>query len=158
MWSAGAAYNSRVRSSRERVIETGFRMLEHTADAAIEATGKDLRQLFANAARGLFQVITELDSIGESLSRDVSADAADREALLVAWLNEFVYLFDVENILFRRFEIGELTETMVKGRAFGEPIDHGRHDLKTAIKSTTYHGLSITGGGDGYRARVIFDV
>ncbi|MEE9285065.1 MAG: archease [Dehalococcoidia bacterium] len=139
-------------------MESGFRMLEHTADAAIEACGEDLRQLFANAARGLFQVITELDDIQESVARDISAEGADPEALLVAWLNEFVYLFDVDHLLFRRFDIDELTETAVAGRAFGEPLDPRRHEIKTSVKSTTYHGLAIASDGDGYRARVIFDV
>ena len=142
--------------SRRRIRP--FRIIEHTADTGIEAYGKDLSELFGNAARGLFQIISDLASIREAQSRQVVAMAPDREALLAAWLNEFVYLFDVEHLLFRRFEVQELSDTAVRALAFGEPVDLMRHDIKTGVKSATYHGLQVKKGPRGYRARVILDI
>lgn len=114
--------------------------------------------LFANAARGLFQLITELESIREVVERRIGAQAPDQDALLVAWLNELVYLFDTKHLLFRRFQIVQCSRTNIRAKAYGEPVDPKRHEIKTGVKSATYHGLAIRKGKNGYTARIIFDV
>jgi len=76
----------------------------------MEAYGRDLPDLFGSAACGLFEIITDLESIGDSESHLIEATATDLEALLVAWLNGFVYRLDAENLLFRRYEILELSD------------------------------------------------
>ncbi len=78
-------------------MEKEFEILEHTADVGIVAYGSDMKQAFANAAKGLFSIITELDDVEETGHRDIALTAPDRESLLVAWLNELIYLFDTEN-------------------------------------------------------------
>ena len=134
-----------------------FEILEHTADSGIIAYGRDLRGAFKNAARGMFSLITDLDSIGEVVRRDIELDAPDREGLLVAWLNELIYLFDTDNILFRRFDITELSDNRLKARIYGERVDRAKHELKMGIKAVTYHMLKIS-QGDGYRVQVLFDI
>lgn len=76
----------------------------------------------------------------------------------MAWLNELIYLFDAEGMLFRRFVIEEFSHTRMRARALGEHVDPTRHDLKTGVKSTTYHGLHITEEDGRYRATIIFDI
>ncbi len=88
----------------------------------------------------------------------MTAEAPDAEALLVAWLNELVYLFDTEHLLLRRFEIEALGQRSLRARVFGEPADPERHEIKTGVKSATYHGLAIRRTRSGYSARIILDV
>jgi SHS2 domain-containing protein len=134
-----------------------FEILEHTADVGIIAYGADLKQAFANAARGLFSLITELDDMREVLHRDIEVEAGDIEGLLVAWLNELVYRFDTEGILFRRFEISQLDDSHLKARGYGEKVDSSRHRLKTGVKAATYHMLRVE-KNNGYRVQVVFDI
>ena len=75
-------------------MEKGFEIINHTADVGIIAYGASPSETFANAARALFSLITELDNVEEVLHRDIELVAPDLESLLVAWLNEFIYLFD----------------------------------------------------------------
>lgn len=89
---------------------------------------------------------------------EIVASAPDREALLVAWLNEFVYRFDAESLLFRRFDVHEMSDTLIRATAHGEKADPSRHPIKTGVKSTTYHGLYVKETHKGWRARVIFDI
>jgi len=138
-------------------MEKGFEIIEHTADVGIIAHGATLSQTFANAARALFSIITELDNVAEVLHRDIELVAPDQESLLVAWLNELIYLFDTENVLFKRFEISELNNTRLKARSYGERVDKSRHELKTGVKAATYHMLRID-KGDGWQAQVLFDI
>jgi SHS2 domain-containing protein len=134
-----------------------FEIFDHTADVGIIAYGADLKQAFANAAKGLFSLITRLGDVGETLHRDIELTAADRESLLVDWLNELVYYFDAEGILFKRFDIIELNNSHLKARGYGEKADRARHELKTGVKAATYHMLKIE-KNHGYRVQVIFDI
>jgi len=138
-------------------MDKDFEILDHTADVGIIAYGTDMKQAFANAARGLFSLITELDDVHEVLHRDIKVSAADEESLLVQWLNELIYLFDTENIIFKRFEIIHLNNTLLKARSYGEKVDRTRHKLKTGVKAATYHMLKIN-KDDGGKVQVLFDI
>jgi SHS2 domain-containing protein len=136
-----------------------FEIINHTADVGVVAYGANLSQAFTNAARALFSLITEPESVEETLSWDIELRAPDEESLLVEWLNELIYLFDTEHILFRRFEISELGGGRLKARGYGERVNSSRHQLKTGVKAATYHMLSVSQDEDNvYRVKVIFDI
>ncbi|MFQ5872352.1 MAG: archease [Dehalococcoidia bacterium] len=134
-----------------------FQVIEHTADVGIIARGKDLKETFANAARGLFSLMVDSREIVEERCCNVEVTATDREALLVEWLNELIYLFDVENLVFNRFEIVRLTDTALTASCYGQKVVPGLHRIKMGVKATTYHMLKIE-EGNGFRAQVLFDI
>jgi SHS2 domain-containing protein len=138
-------------------MDKDFEILNHTADVGIIAYGADLRQAFANAAKGLFSLITELDDVEEVIHRDMELTASDEESLLVEWLNELVYQFDTEGVLFKRFDIIQLNSTHLKARGYGEKIDSSRHKLKIGVKAATYHMLKVE-KNNGCRVQVLFDI
>ena len=141
------------------MVGKDFEVINHTADVGVVAYGANLNQAFANAARALFSLITEPESVEETLSWDIELRAPDEESLLVEWLNELIYLFDTEHILFRRFEVSELGRGRLRARGYGERVNSSRHHLKTGIKAATYHMLSVSQDEDNvYRVKVIFDI
>ena len=139
------------------LVAKDFELIEHTADVGIVAYGADVREAFANAARGMFSLIVEPGSVGEMAHRDIEVTAPDEESLLVTWLNELIYLFDAETMLFSRFDITELGTNRLKARAYGESVDDTRHKLKTGIKAATYHMVEVD-RSQGGRVRVLFDI
>ena len=134
-----------------------FDIIEHTADTGIVAYGADLREAFISAAYAMFTLIADVEGVTHSICHEVEVEAEDEESLLVRWLNELLYLFDVERVIFSHFEIMELDETHLKAKAYGEPIDMLRHSLRAGVKAATYHMLKIE-RDNGYRVQVIFDV
>ena len=139
------------------VVEKDFEFINHTADVGIIAYGADMSQAFANAARALFSLITELDDVAEVIQRDIELTATDVESLLAEWLNELVYQFDTESILFKRFDIIQFNNTRLKARGYGEKVDRSKHKLKIGVKAATYHMLKVD-KGDGCRVQVLFDI
>lgn len=133
-----------------------FRLIEHTADTGLVAYGHSLAEAFANAAYGLFSIITELNRVRGVKSRPVAVTAGDVEELLFNWMNELIYVFEVEHLLFKRFDISELTEHTLKATGWGETYDPSRHQLKLGVKSATYHMLEVN--EEKNRVQVIFDV
>jgi SHS2 domain-containing protein len=133
-----------------------YRLSEHTADTGLEARGETLAAAFASAAYGMFAIIAGLGSVREAETRRVVAAADDIEGLLFEWLNSLLYYFDVEQLIFRRFDITELSDTRLVADCRGEKYDPARHRLKTGVKAATYHQLTVDKARN--RVRVIFDI
>jgi len=140
------------------MMQKPYEVFEHTADVGIHAFGHTLPDLFIHAAQGMESLMVAPEQIRESVSREIAVEGHDLVSLLIAWLNELVFLFDTEYLLFRTFEIDDFTETSLKGRASGEPYDVQRHELGSAIKAVTWHEASVERAGDGYKVRIIFDI
>ncbi len=135
-----------------------FEIIEHTADVGIMAYGRDLAELFANAALALFSLITDARSIEQKAQRKAEVSGKDTENLLVEWLNDLIYIFDVERMVFSRFDVSELTGTRLQAVCHGENLDPSKHRLKMGVKAATYHMLALDKERGIYRARVILDV
>jgi len=138
--------------------QRAYEVFDHTADVGIHAFGHTLPELFIHAAQGMESLVVAPEQVRESVSREIAVEGHDVVSLLIAWLNELIFLFDTEYLLFRTFEINAFTETSLSGRASGEPYDAQRHDLSSAIKAVTWHEAAVELTGDGYKARIIFDI
>lgn len=139
-----------------------YEVFDHTADIGLHAFGHTLTELFIHAAEGMESLMVPLEEIRPLVTREIAVEGHDVVSLLIAWLNEFVFLFDTEFLLFRQFEIDSLTESetgmYLKGRACGEPYDAQRHELSSAIKAVTWHEAAVERTDEWYKARIIFDI
>ncbi len=133
-----------------------FQLVEHTADVGLIAYGRSLTEAFANAAYGLFSIIAELGTVKEVESRTLELSGDDSESLLFQWLNSLIYFFDVEMLLFKRFEISNFDGRGLKATCHGEKYDPSRHHLKIGVKAATYHMLKVDQKKN--QVQVIFDV
>jgi SHS2 domain-containing protein len=139
----------------------GYRFIDHTADVAADLTARSAGELFASAAQALTDTITELGSVHPSVTQSVTLEAGSLEDLLVDWLSELVYRFEVQNML-----VSDATVTLrqvsdrwhLAASIAGEPFDPARHPPRVLVKSATYHGLAITQRAGEWRARVVFDI
>jgi SHS2 domain-containing protein len=141
-----------------RPRQSKYRQIAHTADVAYRIQGDSLAEIYVNAAHALMATMTDRRGLRLKESRDIEVDAPDREALLVAWLNYLLYLYDVDGFLGRIFEIRKLSEERLQARARGEKFDPERHVGKTSVKAATYYHLEITPRNHGWQATVIFDL
>jgi SHS2 domain-containing protein len=136
-----------------------YEVFEHTADIGLHAYGQTLPELFCNAAAGMESLMVAPTQLEARVSRDVNVEGRDLVALLISWLNELIFLFDTDYLLFKQFEISDFTGTSLRATVSGEPYNSARHDLSSAIKAATWHEAAVmaevTGG---YRARIIFDI
>ena len=134
-----------------------YEVLGHTADVRLRARGETMERLFVNAARGMFHILAGDVKVRPIQRQAVEVDAPDREALLVAWLNELLFYSAAKRVVFGEFEIGELSDQKIRATACGEPIDELAAPLETELKAATYHGLSVIETPAGWVAEVLFD-
>ncbi len=140
------------------MVRQPYEVFEHTADIGLHAYGQTLRELFMNAAAGMESLLVAPNQLETKVSYEVQVEGHDRVALLIAWLNELIFLFDTEHLLLNQFQITNLTETRLEAIVSGEPYDVQRHDLSSAIKAATWHEASVESQAEGYKARIIFDI
>jgi SHS2 domain-containing protein len=139
-------------------MNKAFEVIDHTADVGIIAYGADIEELFSNAALALFSLIIEPESIENKFHLDLEVHSEDIDSLLVEWLNEIIYLFDVKRTLFNRFDIISLTNNRLKATCYGEDFNTMKHKIKTGVKAATYHMLKLDKSDDGFKAQVILDI
>lgn len=136
-----------------------YEQFEHTAEAGVIARGATLADAFANAAEGMYALMLELEGIDEREERAVELDGDSHEGLLVGWLLELLFLTETEQLVFRRFAVDELSETRLRGHAWGERFDAERHRTNNVmVKAVTHHMLEIEREDGGYRVQVLFDI
>jgi SHS2 domain-containing protein len=135
-----------------------YETFEHTADIGLLARGRTLEEVFAHAAEGLVDLMIDPESLRGGTRLDVIVSAPDREALLVAWLNELLYHLDIQGFLPRRCRITRISDTELAAELDGESIDRSRHVVRRMVKAATYHGLRLTQTDGSWEARVILDL
>jgi SHS2 domain-containing protein len=106
----------------------------------------------------MFDIIADLENLSGDTVETFELEAPDREALLVAWLDELLYNFYTKQLIFFKFEVEELTDTRFKAKAYGRPVGANRNRLKTEIKAATYSGLNIKSSCGGCEVEIVFDV
>jgi SHS2 domain-containing protein len=77
----------------------------HGADIGIRGRGATINDAFAEAARALTAVMTDLGVLAPQLAVPIRCEAPDDELLLVAWLNALIYEMATRHVLFGRFDV-----------------------------------------------------
>ncbi|MEA3340680.1 MAG: archease [Chloroflexota bacterium] len=135
-------------------MEKRFEEIEHTADIAIRVWGRDLTELFVNAAYGLACQLTDPDAMERTIERTIALEAYDAETLLVTWLEELLYLGERDECVFIEFDVREIASTRLRAIVKGGPVqEHGRH-----IKAVTFNEMEIVCTGAGCETVIVFDV
>lgn len=130
-----------------------------TADVAFIAYGKDLNELFANAALAMFEVMINTKQIEAKVERRIEVQAEDLKSLLFEWLNDLLFYYGSENLAFSKFEV-EVDEKNFKlsAKCFGEKINPEKHETRTEVKSCTYHKMIIKKSNGKWKAQAILDI
>ena len=140
-----------------------YEIIPHTADIGLRVFGRDLKELFSNAARGMISlVIDELSDFTPREAMKVKVSGLSAEELLVSWLSELLYKLMEERWLGIEFDISFLGERENKffltAEVKGRKIDYNKTPLRRGIKAVTYHNLEIKKANGMHSAEIIFDV
>ncbi len=129
--------------------------LDHTSEVQLEVGAESLAGLMVEAGRALaILLLRGIAPEPAGAARTLEVSSVDREALLVDWLNEIVFLAEVERWVAVEFDILEVSPVHLKARARGVPVD----DPPALVKAATFHGLVVEERAGGLQAEVIFDV
>ena len=103
-----------------------FEEIEHTADRAVRVQGRNFAELLENAARAMSSLDPLRPSGEPSAVRTIEVEGIDREALLVNWLNEILYLEQTPGEVYDRFQILESSNRHLHAQLDGRQSEGGR--------------------------------
>ena len=144
----------------------GYEYFEMEADVGVIGRGGSAAEAFVQTARGVFALIVDPATVAAREPREVRAHGESLEALLVAWINECLYVHEVEGFVAGdvRLEVFETTPLAggeplrLHSFLLGEDVDPGRHRLGTVVKAATFHQVSVKATDGGFEARLVVDV
>ena len=131
----------------------GFEEVDHTADLALRVWGEDFQTLLIQAARGLYDLLNVNTLGGSRVSQTFTIKEDQREAMLVDFLNELLFLCEDKQKSFYSFNfIADRDGLMVEAQ--GEQVV----SLGRTIKAVTFHDLNIVCEDEGLETILTFDV
>ena len=136
----------------------GYEYFDVAADVGVRSWAPTLADAFAQAALAVMALTIASQDVQAREVREVRAQGDSPESLLVSWINECLYLHEVEAFAVHRVEVVALTATLVHGQLHGEEIDTRRHRPGTVVKAATYHRVTVSEVAGEAEVRVIVDV
>ncbi|MBI4559328.1 MAG: archease [Candidatus Hydrogenedentes bacterium] len=133
-----------------------YQFLEHTADVRAECRAPTFEALLETAAQALYAVAFNRIHHQADLERRLQLTADSPEETLVRWLQDLIYLMDVEHFIATRFDIQATPTTTLHATLHG--YHYTPEERATEIKAATYHGMKVSKTDAGYLAEVIFDL
>jgi SHS2 domain-containing protein len=136
----------------------GHDLFDVEADVGVRAWGPTMADAFAEAALAVFSVLVDPHDVEPRETREVRAQGESIEVLLVRWIDECLYVHEIEGFVVSGVDVDAFETGMVHGVLHGEEFDRARHRPGTIVKAATFHGVSAVTRGDGAEVRVVLDV
>jgi SHS2 domain-containing protein len=141
-------------------MEKDFEYLEHTADAEFIAYGDTVDEAFENAALATAGLMLDPKAVKSEVEKNVELSGDALDTLLYDWLSELLYIFEVDRLVFGKFEVrvtGENGAYRLNAKIYGEDV--GKHpDIFLHIKAVTFHDLRFEKRNNIYEAQVLLDI
>jgi SHS2 domain-containing protein len=143
--------------------DAGFEFMDHTADVSVKSWGRNLKEAFSQTALSLMMTITpNLNKISPKIEKNIEVISEDKYALCFDFLSEFLYLFDVEDLVFSYVVVKSIRKIGEKYKlialAKGEPFDRDKHEIGTEVKAITYSFMNIEETENKVEINIVFDV
>ena len=139
-----------------------YKFLEDVAiaDIAYEAYGKDLNELFENAAFAIFEMSANLETVDAEEKIEFELESDKVENLLYDFLSEILFLKDSKYMVFKKVKvlIKQNKKYQLKAVLEGEAINPEKQQLENDIKAVTMHMFEVKKEKSGYKATVVVDI
>ena len=126
-----------------------YRFIPHTADVAAEWTASDEEGLRAAGVSALRELLVGPSPVAGRVERPLPLRGADAAARLVHFLQDVLYLYDVERFV---------PAAAAGSGVVGEPFDPARHEARPEVKAVTHHAAHVRQADGALRATIVFDV
>jgi len=133
-------------------IEPEHRFVEHGGEVEVELSAGDEIGIFA-AGLDAFAELVAGSVEGEPMEVQIALRGRDRALLLVDWLNELLFLAEVERFVPTRITAIELDDEHLQATVAGH-----RGTPRPLVKGVALNRLAFEQEGGVWHGRVVFDV
>lgn len=138
--------------------EPAFETFAHGAQIGVRGRGARPAGAFANAARALVSLITDLERVAPSEEVRFELAASDPDFLLFSWIEALLHEMEARDMVFSDFEV-EIADGLLRARARGEALDPARHRLAARVQGPRLEELAVRREADGtWLAQCVVDL
>ena len=130
-----------------------YRMVEHVGEVELELEGASEADVFDAAASAFRELVDGSAAAREPFRREIALGPDDAEILLADWLDELVFLAEVEG-----FVPLQVVELGLRGGRLRSVVEGIRGHPRHLVKGVTLHELALTQDEEGWHGRVVLDV
>ncbi|WP_052334640.1 archease [Methanobrevibacter wolinii] len=142
-----------------------YEFFDVTADIGFFAYGQTLEEAFENSGLAMFNVISNTSNVNNDKEFTIEIESEDLVSLLYDYLEELLFLSDVNFILFSDFDLsiskGDKNlenPYKLKGVVKGENMDWNKHQRGSEVKAITFHMMEVLEKNEYFMTRVILDL
>jgi SHS2 domain-containing protein len=135
-----------------------YQVSEHASDLTMRIVGKTEADLLGNSAFALFDFMTDLEKVQPLESLLVEAEGIDQDDLMVNWMRELLYVFQVSGYLLKEFKIQEIKDKHVRAEVRGEKFNPDAHEIRQELRSVLYEQCRMEKTGNQWTARLTFEI
>ena len=128
----------------------GFIYLDHTADIWVHSHGPTIKEATEECVYALMDtmIFDWPKNLEEKVKREISVEHSSQGSVLIEFLSEFLYIFDVDALLFCKVKVHKYEEQKngnwtIVATAWGQEYDPDLHEANTEVKAITYSFLEI---------------
>jgi SHS2 domain-containing protein len=133
-----------------------YKFLEHTADIKFQAFGKRIEECFSNAAYALSELIKGNIEIKAKEKKKIEVEGDDKESLLYAFLEEFLFFLDAEDFLMSKIDKMKIEGNKLKAEIIGDKASD--YKFTNDVKAITYNEMFVKQEGKNWVCQVVADV
>ena len=134
------------------------RFLEHTADVKFRAEGSSIEGMYSSAADALNETIRGDIKILEQRAVTFDVDGKDLEELLYNFLEEFLFLLDVEDFLVSSVKEISIDKKTLELEAVVMGDDADNYKFTNDVKAVTYSEMKIEEKEGQWFCDIVLDV
>ena len=133
-----------------------YEILQHTADVRLRVTASSLAELFADALRGLMEVMGAFPAAGAHgvHPESIELHSVNLTALLVDFLNDALVRAVVHRRTFTGASFASLGETHLSATLTSVPAAAFDED----VKAVTYHEAEVRRSGEEWTTMLVLDI
>lgn len=128
-----------------------YRWVEHTAEVELHIEAPSPQDVFREALSAFAEVVG--GGGREPARHDIWLTAPDRAALLVHWLEELIYLAEIQAFVPEQATSLDSGHKELRARVVGTV-----GTPRPLVKAVTYHGLEFARRGKTWHAKLVLDV
>jgi SHS2 domain-containing protein len=130
-----------------------YRWVDHTAELELSIEAPTERAVFADALAAFAELVGDEDG-RDAARHEIELESEDAGDLLADWLDELVYLADVEGFVPKCVTKLDVSDGKLRATVHGY-----RGEPRPIVKAVTRHGLALEPVEKGaWRGRVVLDV
>ena len=110
-----------------------------------------------SAKPGALLLLENPEEVRPMIEDVIQLPSSEIDYLLFDWLNELLFRFESQGLLFAEFTI-RIDDQGLQATMRGEQCDRTRHRMAHEVKAITYHGLCVEQTESGWQTELILDI